>query len=233
MTERRIEQVPVPDGSELRLTVAEPEAVIRGGIIVFHEARGVTETVRHLADGLAGEGWLTLVPHLYHRDTPDELPEDSDPEQVRRRIERLSAESITLDVDASLRWLTARGVSDDRIGVVGYGLGGTMALITATLRDLGAAVTIDGIGVVAPVAPMLPALAEIAADLRCPWLGVYSKDGPVPEDEVHKLQIPVHSARVATDLVHLSNGAHRLSTRCGAAVEAWTRTLNWFDSHLR
>lgn len=212
MTERRIEQVPVPDGGELRLTVAEPESVIRGGIIVFHEAGGRTDAVRQIADELAGEGWLALIPEL---------------------TEPLSVDSILLDVDASLRRLAERGVSPDRIGAVGYGWGATVALIVATQRDFGAAVSIDGIGVVAPVTPALPAMVQAASELRCPWLGIYSGSGPVPEDEVHKLQAAVHSARVATDLVRLSAGAHRLGTRNGAAIEAWTRTLNWFDSHLR
>ena len=233
MTERRTEQVPVPDGSELRLTIATPESVIRGGIVVFHEARGVTTAVQQLAGELAGEGWLALVPHLYHRDGPGELVGDGDPEQVRRRIGRLTADSLRLDVDASLRWLSTQGVSADRIGVMGYELGGTVALIVATQRDLGAAVTIDGVGVVEPVAPALPAMTQAASELRCPWLGLYRRGGPVPEDEVVKLQVPVHSAQVATDLVQLSDGAPRSGTRSGAAVEAWSRTLNWFDSHLR
>lgn len=229
MTGRRTEQVPVSDGSALRLTIMTPESVVRGGIVVFHEARGITTAVRQLAGELAGEGWLALVPHLYHRDGVEELAAEGDPEQVRR----LSAESLLLDVDASLGWLGTQGVSADRIGVMGYGLGGTVALIIATQRTLGAAVTIDGVGVVEPVIPAMPALTQAASELRCPWLGLYSRNGPVPADEVHKLQVPVHSAPVATDLVHFSDGAPWFGARSGAAAEAWSRTLNWFDSHLR
>ncbi|MGH3908321.1 MAG: dienelactone hydrolase family protein [Pseudonocardiaceae bacterium] len=231
MTERRTEQIPVSDGGELRLTIVEPESAMRGGIVVFHEARGVTDAVRQLAEGLADEGWLAVLPHLYHRDGADESPED--PEQLCRRTARLTADSIRADADASLCWLGDRGVGADRIGVLGSGLGGTVALIVATERDLGAAVTIDGIGVVAPVSPTLPAMVAAAPELRCPWLGVYSRSGPVPEDEVHKLQVSVDSAQVATDLVHLCAGASHFSTCHGTAAEAWTRTLNWFDSHLR
>lgn len=216
MTERRIEQLPVPDGGELWLTVAEPESVIRGGIVVFHEAGARTDAVGQmadeLADELAGEGWLALVPEL---------------------TEPLSVDSILLDVDAAVRRLTERGVGADRIGVVGYGWGGTVALLVATQRDFGAAVTIDGLGVVAPVTPALPAMVQAASELRCPWLGIYRGGGPVPEDEVRKLQAAVHSARVATHLVWLGAGEQRPGTRHGGATEAWTRTLNWFDSHLR
>ncbi|MGH3916851.1 MAG: dienelactone hydrolase family protein [Pseudonocardiaceae bacterium] len=224
MTGRRPEQVPLVDGSELRLTIAEPESVIRGGIVVFHEARGVTEGVRQLAEGLASEGWLVVVPHLYHRGTTAELPPSSS-----GHVERLSTAAVLTDTDGSVSWLAARGVSADRTGVVGFGLGGAVALIVAARRDVGAAVTVAGIGIVEPVSPALPALVEAAPGLRCPWLGIYGAHD-VPPVEVHKLQHAVQAAQGATDLVHIA--CHE-RTGQSATVEAWTRTLNWFDSHLR
>jgi carboxymethylenebutenolidase len=226
--QRSLEHIPLPDGSELRLTVAAPESAIRGGIVVVPEARGVTDAVWQLAEGLAGEGWLAVIPHLYHRDGVGELPEDGDPEQVRRHVAGLSAESVDADTDASLRWLAQRDITADRIGVVGFGLGGALALIVATQRDLGAAVTVGGIGVVQPVAPTLPPLVDVAPDLRCPWLGIYEADSEIPDPEVHKLRDAAHSAQVATDLVH-----YPLDTDRCTAEETWARTLNWFGSHLR
>ncbi|MGH3873781.1 MAG: dienelactone hydrolase family protein [Pseudonocardiaceae bacterium] len=223
MSQRSLESIPLSDGSELRLTVAAPESAIRGGIIVAPEARGVTDAVWQLAEGLAGEGWLAVIPHLYHRLGIDELPEDGDPRQFCAA--GLSADSVSADIDAALHWLTRRGVTADRIGVVGFGLGGAVALLVAAARDLGAAVTVDGIGVVAPT---LPALVEVAVQLRCPWLGLYGPDSEVAEEEVHKLREAAHSARVATDLVH-----YRLDTDHSTAEETWARTLNWFDCHLR
>lgn len=226
--QRSLEQIPLPDGSELHLTVAAPESAVRGGIIVGQEERGVTDAVWQLAERLAGEGWLAVIPHLYHRDGAGELPQDSDPEQVRRHVERLSAESLHADIDASLRWLARRGVAADRIGVVGFGLGGAVALIVAAQHDLGAAVTVGGIGVVQPVAPALPPLVDLAPDLRCPWLGIYGAGSGVPEEEVHKLRDAAHSAQVATDLVH-----YCVDTDQSIAEETWARMLNWFGSHLR
>jgi carboxymethylenebutenolidase len=226
--QRSLEHIQLPDGSELRLTVVAPESVVRGGIIVVPEARGVTDAVWQLAEGLAGEGWLAVIPYLYHRDGVGELSGDGDPEQVRRHVAGLSAESVDADTDASFRWLAQRGVTADRIGVVGFGLGGALALIVATRRDFGAAVTVGGIGVVQPVASTLPPLVDVASDLRCPWLGIYGADSEVPEEEVHKLRDAAHSAHVATDLVHYPLDANR-----STAEETWARTLNWFGSHLR
>lgn len=67
MTQTRIETLPSAEQSQLRLTIAEPETAARGGIVVLHEARGVTDTVRALAASLAVEGWLAVAPHLYHQ----------------------------------------------------------------------------------------------------------------------------------------------------------------------
>lgn len=227
MTQRRLEQIPLSDGSRLRLSVVAPESTVRGGIVVGPETRGVTDAVWQLAAGLASEGWLAVIPHLFHRCDVDELPEDCDEDTLRGNLERLTGESLRVDTDATLRWLARSGVSADRTGVVGFCLGGAVALIVATQCDLGAAVTVGGIGVVAPLAARLPALVDIAPSLRCPWLGIYG-DGAVPEEDLNKLRDAAHSARVATDLVHC-----HFDTDQGVAPEAWSRTLNWFDSHLR
>ena len=61
MSETRTETVPLVDGSALRLTVAEPVGPVRGGIVVLHEARGMTAAARGMVEGLAAEGWLTVV----------------------------------------------------------------------------------------------------------------------------------------------------------------------------
>jgi carboxymethylenebutenolidase len=232
MTQRSLDQIPLYDGTALRLTVATPDCLgvtgaVRGGIVVAPDVRGVTDDVWRLAAGLAGEGWLAVIPHLFHRDGVDELSWE-DGEAARRHVERLTAESIHADIDAASRWLTRRCVAADQMGVVGFGLGGAVALIVATQRALGAAVTIGGIGIVEPVAAGLPALVDVAAELRCPWLGIYGQDGEVPETDVNKLREAAHSAHVATDLVHCG-----FDTDQSVAPEAWGRTLNWFCSHLR
>src|ERR671918_838030 len=95
MTEIRTETVPLVDGSALRLTVAEPVSAIRGGIVVLHEARGVTDSVRGIVHGLAADGWLAVAPHLYHRDGADEL--DGAEEEVQQQVDRLEGEQGMAD----------------------------------------------------------------------------------------------------------------------------------------
>jgi carboxymethylenebutenolidase len=212
MIERSLEQISLSGDSGLRLSVAVPESTMRGAVVVAPGSRSVTGVDRQLATGLAGEGWLAVIPHLFHSDA----------------TERLTEQSVLADTGAVLGWLAQREVSADRVGVVGFGLGGAVALLVATQRELGAAVTVEGTGVVQPGAAGLPALVDVAPALRCPWLGIYGREGEALEEEVRKLQDAAHSARVATDLVRC-----RFDADCCIAPEAWTRTLNWFGSHMR
>src|SRR5919112_585140 len=157
MTDIRTETVPLVDGSALRLTVAEPVSAIRGGIVVLHEARGVTDSVRGIVHGLAADGWPAVAPHLYHRDGADEL----------------EGEQVMADTDTAFGWLAEHVVTPDRMGVIGFDLGGSVALLVAAKRTLGAAVTVAGDRVPASPAGGLPALVDAAPGLTCPWLGVY------------------------------------------------------------
>ena len=141
MSEIRTETVPLVDGSALRLTVAEPIGPVRGGIVVLHEARGITDAVRGLVGGLAAEGWLTVAPHLYHRDAADELGED-DGDRIREQVGRLDGGEVMADTDTAFGWLAEHEVPADRMGVLGFDIGATVALLVATERTMGAAVSV-------------------------------------------------------------------------------------------
>jgi carboxymethylenebutenolidase len=234
MTALRTETVPLVDGSALRLTVAEPDSAVRGGIVVLHEARGVTDAVRTLVDGLAAEGWLAVAPHLYHREGgADEIDEAESPERVQAQVDRLDGEQVMADTDTAFGWLAEHDIRADRMGVIGFDLGGSVALLVAAQRSLGAAVTVAGEGAV-QASSGLPSLIDAAPQLSCPWLGIYGEpvDGE-PDPEVGRLRDAAASSEVATDVVVYPRSGHRFDADPDAAADAWQRTLNWFDSHLR
>ncbi len=231
MTDLRTETVPLVDGSALRLTVAAPDGSIRGGIVVLHEARGVTDAVRGLVHGLAGDGWLTVAPHLYHRDGTDEI--DGSAEQVQEQVDRLDGEQVLADTDTAFGWLADHDISADRMGILGFDLGGSVALLVAARRTLGAAVSVAG-EEAARSSTNLPSLVDAASDLTCPWLGIYGEstdNGPDPD--VERLRDAATESEVATDVVVYPRSGYRFDADPEAAADAWQRTLNWFDSHLR
>jgi len=229
MTDLRTVTVPLVDGSTLRLTVASPDSSIRGGIVVLHEARGVTDAVRGLVHGLADEGWLTVAPHLYHRDGADEIA-GSD-ERVQEQVDRLEGEEVMADTDTAFGWLADHAISPDRMGIIGFDLGGAVALVVAARRTLGAAVTVEA---AAPSSAGLPSLVDAASDLTCPWLGIFGDptDGAT-DPELDRLSDAAATSEVAVDVVVYPRSGYRFDTDPEAADDAWQRTLNWFDSHLR
>ena len=197
------------DGRTLRLTFSEPEGALRGGLVVLHEADGVTDGVKMLLASLATEGWLTVTPHLENAE--------------------LTQQDLLDATDLTLAWLVERGVQADLLGVMGFDLGGTAALVVASHRRLGAAVSVGG-----QQAAELPALVEIAGRLTSPWLGMYGDAGDeAGVADVERLRDAAASAKVATNVVHYPGANHRFDADPGAAAEAWQRTLNWFDAHLR
>ncbi|MGH3762232.1 dienelactone hydrolase family protein [Actinophytocola sp.] len=228
MSGTRTEPVQLVDGRALRMTIAEPPGVIRGGLVVLHEARGITETVRALADGLAAEGWLVVAPHIYHgADGSSEIDEAL----AADRVSALSGDSVLADTDIAFGWLAQHGIGADRIGVVGFEVGAGVALVVAARRGIGAAVSVaGGSGILQPLSPGLPAPVEVAAELRCPWLGLY---GDKFADEVATLREAANSSEMASDIVLFPATDHRFDIHPDGAFEAWHRMLNWFDAHLR
>src|SRR5918992_1566107 len=215
MTDIRTETVPLVDGSALRLTVAEPVSAIRGGIVVLHEARGVTDSVRGIVHGLAADGWLDVAQ-----------------EEVQQQVDRLEGEQVMADTDTAFGWLAEHGIAPDLMGVIGFDLGGSVALQVAAKRTLGAAVTVGGEKVAATPATGLPALVDAAPGLTCPWLGIYGEtaDGE-PDPGVARLRDAAASSQVATEVIVYSRRGHRFDDDPEVAADAWQRVLNWFDSH--
>lgn len=221
MTATSIETVRLSNGRTVQLTIGEPEHTVRGGIVVLHEARGVTDTVRALVGSLASEGWLAVAPHY------GEADDDGKPAGV-------SSDAVLADTDAACLWLADHDVPADRVGVIGFDLGGTVAFLVAASRSIGAAVSVAGGGIAEPIADGMPALVDVASDLGCPWLGIYGdRDAAISADDVQKLRAATESAEVATDVVRFADIGHRFDIDHDAAFEAWHRTLNWFDAHLR
>ncbi|HKS47364.1 MAG TPA: dienelactone hydrolase family protein [Amycolatopsis sp.] len=207
MTQTYTEHYEREDGRSIVLTYAEPESALRGGLVVLHEADGVNDGVRLLIASLAGEGWLAVAPHM---NTAQPTREDI-----------LSATDITL------AWLVERGVQADLLGVVGFDLGGVAALVVASNRKLGAAVSVGG-------GRELPALVDIAGKLTSPWLGIYGDaGGELAAAEVEQLRDAAAKSGVVTNVVRYPGANHRFDADPDAAVEAWQRTLSWFDAHLR
>jgi carboxymethylenebutenolidase len=219
------------------LSVHEPTGDPKGGVVVVQEAFGVNSHIEDVARRLAADGWLAVAPHLFHRTGDPRLGYD-DIEQVKPHMAALTADGVLDDVDAALGRLAGAGIDARRTGVVGFCMGGTVALVIAVRRDVGAAVSFYGGGVMEGRFGFGP-LVEEAARLRAPWLGLYGDlDRGIPVDHVERLRAAAASSGQPTELVRYPDAGHgfhcdpRPAYHPQRASDAWRRTLEWFDRHL-
>lgn len=220
---------PVHDTTGVPLTVIEPDHHARGGIVVLHESREFTDPLLELMRSLAADGWTVLAPDLFHRENGV-------------AAEKVFGADLFADFDACFDWLIERGVFRDCIGVLGFDSAGTAALLVATNRAIGAAVSIAAPGIDNPLTPQAVALIQAAPQLQAPWLGLYGADDPItPVEQVERLRDAAARACVAT-LVVTYPGLHHRPDHPGfdpatidddSVIDAQTRIFDWFDSHLR
>jgi carboxymethylenebutenolidase len=207
-------------------------------VIVLQEAFGVNHHIRDDADRFADEGFLAVAPQLFHRDGSPEIPYD-DFQSAMPFMANLNKQGLTNDLNATTDFLATLGFRAPNIAAVGYCMGGTVAFFAATLGTVGAAASFYG-GGVATGRFGLPPLIELAADLRCPWLGLYGDlDQSIPVDQVEALREATDAVSVTTQIVRYPEGQHGFhcdarpaSFNETAALDARQRALDFFAEHL-
>lgn len=204
---------------------------------MIQEAFGVNDHIDDVTRRFAAEGWLAVAPHLFHRTGDPKLGYD-DLAQVMPHFAEVTVEGVLHDVDAALDHLVAAGIPATRVGVVGFCMGGTVALAVATRRALGAAVTFYGGGVTAGRFGFAP-LVDEAPRLRAPWLGLFGDlDEGIPVDDVERLRAAAAISGQPTEVVRYPDAGHgfhcdaRESYHEPSATDAWSRTVAWFRRYL-
>jgi carboxymethylenebutenolidase len=102
------------------------------GVVVIHDALGMTSDVARQVDWLGGEGFLALAPDLYSRAG-----------RLRCMFKTMRAISAGEgpafdDVSDTRRWLVERDDCTGSFGVIGFCMGGGLALALATTGDFDA-----------------------------------------------------------------------------------------------
>lgn len=96
------------------------------GVVVIHDISGHTEDTVGQTDWLAANGYLALAPNLYSRGSKALCVAS-----VIRDAAFRSGRTVT-DLEHSLAHLSSRADCTGRLGVIGFCLGGSFALMLAT-----------------------------------------------------------------------------------------------------
>ena len=212
----------------------------RGGIVLFPDVRGISETYRRAAARIAGFGTAVLLLDPYSRKGVPELP---DMATTLRWIASLPDERVLGDVEAAVAHLgTVPAVGGGRTGILGFCLGGQYAIQAACrIPSLAACVSFYGMLRYAERNERKPASPlDLAPGLACPLLGLYGADDPlVPVEDRAALEAVLRRGKQPFGLHVFGGAAHAFANdarpeafRPESAAVAWQLVEAFLARHL-
>ncbi|WP_046243387.1 dienelactone hydrolase family protein [Hymenobacter terrenus] len=234
MSDQNFVILSVADGTEMRAYTAFPSSTGPvAGIILLQEAFGVNHHIRSVADRLAQAGYAVVAPELFHRTAEPglEIPY-SDFASAKPHFNAINSEGLTADLQAAHNWLTTQPlVVAEKIGSIGFCLGGRVSFFANAVLPLAAAVSYYGGGT--------HQLKDRAKDLHAPHLFFWGGlDAHISKEDITQVTDAVSAAgkpfinTVISYADHGFNCDERPSYNAEAAAEAWALTLAFFKEKL-
>ncbi|QFT76368.1 dienelactone hydrolase family protein [Erythrobacter sp. THAF29] len=213
--------------------VARPDDDPTAAIIVIQEIFGVNAGIRRKCDNLAAAGYLAVAPDLFWRIEPGvELDPDIE-EEFQRALDLMgefNQDAGIRDIEATIHHIR-RELGVEKVGAVGYCLGGRLAYMTAARTDIDASVGYYAVG----IDQLLGEKHAIANPLV---LHIAVEDGFVDKDTQKRMHEALDDHPRVT-LYDYPGVDHGFATEFGkrrdeeAAKLADERTAAFFDQHLR
>lgn len=209
------------------------DAKTKGGpaIVVIQEIFGVNKVMRDIADSLAEDGFTAIVPDLFWRIEPGiDITDQTDAEWEKAfsYFKAFNVDKGVEDIATTIDWIRAEG--HQKVGAVGYCLGGLLAYLTGTRTSIDATVGYYGVGID-------NYLAEAGKATKPVLLHVAEEDGFVSKDSQAKMKAALTGSNYQ---LHWYPGRDHAFARDGGkhyhaadAKAANDRTLDHFRKHLR
>ncbi len=211
--------------------LAVPASGSGPGVIVIQEWWGLVPHITDVCDRLAAEGFVALAPDLFHGEKTTE------PDEAGKLMMTLNIEQAAKDLNGAVDFLVGHDATTGAgLGVVGFCMGGGLALLLATRRP-------DAVKACAPFYGVIP-WGDIAqpdyAALAAPVRGHYAgNDGFFGPEAVTALEAELQAMgkdvvlTVHPGVEHAFFNDTRPDVYDAATSQlAWDATLEFFRSTL-
>ena len=219
------------DGATIDAFLARPSAAGQyPAVVVLQEWWGVNDHMKDIAQRFVREGFVALVPDLYTR-MGNKVTKDA--QEAAKLMESLQSQQILKDLNGATQYIKQQPFVDtEKVGVVGFCMGGTFALMMAAHNsDVKASVPFYG------QVPPLDSLKYLVA----PVLYIHGEqDGWITKAEVARLEQGLKQFGRPGEVRRYPTAGHAFfnDTRPDAykpaeAKDAWQRALAFLRQHMR
>lgn len=191
-------------------------------VVVIQEWWGLNDQIKKTADRLATEGFVALVPDLYHGKLA------SDATEAAHLMNGLDWKVAMDDLVGAVGYLREHPRGNGKVAVVGFCMGGALSFA--------AAANIPGLAAVVPFYGV-PG-AQDYAKVDAPILAHFSKtDGWAKPELARKIQEEIEERDGSMEL-HVYDAEHAFMNEARpevynaeAAAQAWHRTIHFLKEH--
>jgi carboxymethylenebutenolidase len=213
-------------------------------VIVYMEIFGVNDHIRDVTRRVAEAGYVALAPDYFHRTGAGmQLAyDDAGMAAGMKHLGQLTADQMISDAKDSIAYLRSRSdVIGDRIGAMGFCIGGHMTYLTACETDIAAAASYYGGAIAAEEGPgggpsTVSRTSGIKGQIHCYFGG---QDALIPMHRVDAVRNALetggieHEVHVYDEADHGFHCDQRATYHEASAKDAWRRTLELFEKTLR
>jgi carboxymethylenebutenolidase len=219
------------NGSTAGGYLAAPEAGSGPGVIVIQEWWGLVEHIQRVCDRFAAEGFVALAPDLYH----GKQVRVGEPDEAGKAMMAMKMDQAARDMSGAVDELRRRG-SGEHVGVIGFCMGGGLALVLATQRPDAVAAVVPCYGII-PWPDAQPDYSTLSAAV----LGHYAaNDSFFTPDAANALADQLRALGKSVAIVVYPDTDHAFFNddrpevyNEAAAQQLWNRTVEFFAAHLR
>jgi carboxymethylenebutenolidase len=189
-------------------------------VIIIQEWWGLNDHIKDVARRYAAEGFVALAPDLYHGQVATE------PDEARKLAMELDTPEAVKEIEQAMTYLLTQDyVNSDKVGVVGYCMGGALVLQTAlSAEDMAAGVVYYG-------SPLEP---DQAKTVKAPILSFIGTEDRIPAEAVAQMHAAFTEAGIKNDYEVYEGAQHAFfnetrpeSYNAEASTDSWPKALAW------